>query len=54
MAKKRVRSGLYRLLSSKRVRDKYHPKVKERDRVTAEGAHKRIRSDEFTWDDFDA
>ena len=54
MAKKRARPGLYRLFSSKRVRNKLHPKVKERDRVTAEGAHKRIRADEFTWDDFDA
>jgi hypothetical protein len=52
MAKKQARSQLYKLISSKRVRDKLHPRVEERDRMNPDGSRKRIREDEFTEDGF--
>ncbi len=52
MAKKRERSKLFQLVSSKRVRDKLHPRVEREDRINADGSRKRIRHDEFTEDGF--
>ena len=52
MAKKKSRSKLYQLISSKRMRDRLHPRVEKKDRVDEDGTRRLLRHDEFTADGF--